>query len=117
MGSDEHRRSRHETWRALESLYDEGRVRVIGVSNFTAVHLQQLIDDGIRIMPMVNQIEVHPFCVPEDTIAFCRSHEIAVQAYSPLGGGPQSNVAKASQGQTDGTSLLLNHAVVSQVAG
>eukprot|EP00435_Cladocopium_sp_Y103_P032877 s2677_g8.t1 len=52
-----HRRARHETWKALEELYRQELVRAIGVSNFTASHLQQLIEDGIDMLPMVNQIE------------------------------------------------------------
>lgn len=114
--SSEHRTARHETWKALETLYREGRVRLIGVSNFNAVHLQQLIDDGVEIMPMLNQVEAHPLFVPEETVTFCSAHGIVIQAYSPLGGGPHSNAARAEGEAANGTLLLLQHAVVREVS-
>ncbi|CAE7304401.1 unnamed protein product [Symbiodinium natans] len=114
--SPEHRRARYDTWRALEDLYRQGLVRAIGVSNFTAEHLEQLVEDGASIMPMVNQIEVHPLCVPRATLECCRKHNILIEAYAPLGGGPASNVGKASGGEVDGTRLLLEHPVVNAVA-
>lgn len=112
--SDEHRLVRHQTWRGLEKLYREGFVRAIGVSNFTAKHLAELIEDGVDVMPMLNQVEVHPFCVPDETIEFCAVHGIMIQAYSPLGGGPKSNAARASG--VDGTQLLLGHPTVTSIA-
>merc|ERR1711920_971172 len=65
---------------------------------------------------MLNQIEVHPLFVPVDTIEFCRSNGIVVQAYAPLGGGPLSNAARASGGEANGTQLLLRHAIVTDIA-
>ncbi|HLJ72803.1 MAG TPA: aldo/keto reductase [Roseiarcus sp.] len=79
-------RLRAESWRALERLYDEGRVRAIGVSNFMIHHLEELMA-GARIAPMVNQIEVHPFFQQRDVRAWCAKHGIAVAAYSPLAKG------------------------------
>jgi len=114
--SSEHRRARHDTWRALEALYRNGRARIIGVSNFNDVHLAQLLEDGVEVTPMLNQVEVHPFFVPSETINFCRRHGIAVQAYSPLGGGPGSNAARATDGAANGTKKLLEHPLVQQVA-
>lgn len=115
-GSPLHRRARHETWKAMEELYRRGVVHAIGVSNFTAMHLEQLIEDGIEVLPMVNQIEAHPLYQPKETIQFCQSHGIVIEAYSPLGGGSASNAAKASDGKLDGTRLLLTHPAVLQVA-
>merc|ERR1712137_329709 len=100
----------------LESLYKEGFVKAIGVSNFLASHLHQLIEDGVEIMPMLNQIEVHPLFCPKETIDVCRSNGIAVQAYAPLGAGPLSNAAKASGGKANGTRILLEHAAVLNAA-
>eukprot|EP00928_Gymnodinium_smaydae_P033559 TRINITY_DN24006_c1_g4_i1.p1 TRINITY_DN24006_c1_g4~~TRINITY_DN24006_c1_g4_i1.p1 ORF type:complete len:1020 (-),score=170.63 TRINITY_DN24006_c1_g4_i1:214-3216(-) len=114
--SPEHRRGRHETWRALEQLYSDGLVRAIGVSNFTAEHLQQLLEDGVEQMPMVNQVEAHPFFVPASTVEFCAAHDIVIQAYSPLGAGPASNAAKATGGEANGTRMLLENDVVNQIA-
>jgi L-glyceraldehyde reductase len=51
----------HETWKVLESFLETGKVRAIGVSNFTVEHLKQLAMGRPRIMPMVNQIELHPY--------------------------------------------------------
>ena len=79
-------RLRQESWRALERLYDEGRVRAIGVSNFMIHHLEELLA-GARIAPMVNQIEVHPFFQQRDVRAWCAKRDIAIAAYSPLAKG------------------------------
>ncbi|CAK0818766.1 unnamed protein product, partial [Prorocentrum cordatum] len=114
--SPQHRRARHETWRGLEEVYRSGRARAIGVSNFTAEHLRQLLEDGVEQVPMVNQVEVHPLCVPADTLAFCAAHGIVVEAYSPLGAGPASNAARASGGLLNGTRMLLGHEAVGAVA-
>ena len=51
----------NETWKIMESFLETGKVRAIGVSNFTLEHLEQLATGGARIMPMVNQIEIHPY--------------------------------------------------------
>ena len=75
-----------ETWRALETLYDQGKVRAIGVSNFGVSHLEALLED-CRISPMVNQIEVHPGQNQTEIVDFCRDHDILVEAWSPLGTG------------------------------
>ena len=74
---------RLETWTALERLYHEGRVRAIGVSNFTVGHLNELLD-RCRVVPAVNQIEFSPFLYQEDVLEFCQSHGILVEGYSPL---------------------------------
>lgn len=74
------------TWRALEKVYSEGRVRAIGVSNFKPHHLEPLMADA-DIMPMVNQVEYHPGEMQAATTAFCAEHNIVVEAWSPLGEG------------------------------
>lgn len=75
-----------ETWRALETLYSEGLVRSIGVSNFYVSHLESLIKNA-RVQPMVNQIEIHPGQNQKEVVDYCRQHQIAVEAWSPLGTG------------------------------
>ena len=75
-----------ETWRALETLYDQGKIRAIGVSNFGVSHLEALLED-CRIRPMVNQIEVHPGQNQTEIVDFCRDYDILVEAWSPLGTG------------------------------
>lgn len=74
------------TWRALEDLYEQGAVKVIGVSNFLPHHLVPLLARA-RIRPMVNQLEIHPGYPQFATVNFCFKQNIAVQAWSPLGRG------------------------------
>ncbi|KUJ24494.1 Aldo/keto reductase [Mollisia scopiformis] len=78
------REKRLECWRALEDALIEGEVRSIGVSNYGIKHLQELLDSKPRVIPAVNQIEVHPFNTHSNLTAFCQKHGIVVQAYSPL---------------------------------
>lgn len=75
-----------EAWRALEKLYRDGRVKAIGVSNFTPFYLKELFKTA-QIKPMVNQIRYHIGNTADETVDFCRREGIAVEAYSPLGVG------------------------------
>lgn len=72
-----------ETWRALEYLYKEKKVRAIGVSNFHSHHLDTLLEKA-KIVPMVNQVEFHPYLTQKELRAYCKSHNIQVEAWSPL---------------------------------
>jgi 2,5-diketo-D-gluconate reductase A len=74
-----------QTWQALIELQASGRVRSIGVSNFTARHIDRLILET-GVVPAVNQLEVHPFFQQNDIRDHHRSHGIVIQSYSPLGG-------------------------------
>lgn len=74
------------TWRALEDLYEQSAVKVIGVSNFLPHHLVPLLARA-RIRPMVNQLEIHPGYPQFAAVNFCFKQNIAVQAWSPLGRG------------------------------
>jgi diketogulonate reductase-like aldo/keto reductase len=74
---------RLESWRALERLVDEGRARAIGVSNFMAHHIEELLQHA-RVVPAVNQIEASPFLQQREVRSVCAAHGIAVEAYSPL---------------------------------
>jgi len=78
-----------ETWRAFEKLYKEKRIRAIGVSNFHPHHLRPLMENA-EIRPMVNQIEYHPGEMQAETVAFCREHNILIEAWGPLGRGKLS---------------------------
>lgn len=73
-----------ETYRAMEKLLDTGKVRAIGVSNFTQKRLEQLLQKT-TVVPAVNQIEAHPYLQQRDLFSFCRSKGIQIVAYSPLG--------------------------------
>lgn len=74
------------TWRAFEKLYKDGRIKAIGVSNFLIHHLQALMDKA-AVLPMVDQIEFHPGQMQSETTDFCKSHNILVEGWSPLGTG------------------------------
>lgn len=72
-----------ETWKVLEKLYKDGRVRAIGVSNFQIHHLEDLMKDA-EIKPMVNQVEYHPRLAQKELREFCQKHNIQLEAWSPL---------------------------------
>ncbi|MCM3673756.1 aldo/keto reductase [Peribacillus simplex] len=72
-----------EAWRALETLYKEGKVKAIGVSNFQIHHLKDLMEDA-EVKPMVNQVECHPRLTQKDIQAFCKEQGIQLEAWSPL---------------------------------
>lgn len=72
-----------DTWRAIEELYDQSVLKAIGVSNFSVEHLENLVENA-RIKPMVNQVLVHPGVLQEEILAYCKEHDMIVQAYSPL---------------------------------
>ncbi|WP_339288542.1 aldo/keto reductase [Paenibacillus sp. FSL E2-0201] len=72
-----------ETWRALETLYKEGRVKAIGVSNFQIHHLEDVMKDA-EIKPMVNQVELHPYLSQQPLLSFCKEQGIQLEAWSPL---------------------------------
>ncbi|GAA4108297.1 aldo/keto reductase [Aquimarina addita] len=81
-----------ETWSALEKLYKEKRVRAIGVSNFMQHHLEDLMKTA-SIVPMVNQMEFHPYLVQQSLIDFCNQHQIQYEAWSPFMQGKIFNTA------------------------
>ncbi len=72
-----------ETWRAMEHLYVQKRVRAIGVSNFMQHHLEDLLENA-KIVPMVNQMECHPYLVQQKLIDFCTYRNIRYEAWSPM---------------------------------
>jgi methylglyoxal/glyoxal reductase len=77
---------RGKTWEAFIKLYEKGQCRAIGVSNYTIRHLDELLamPTATPLVPMVNQIEIHPFLYRKDLIDYCMERNIAVEAYSPL---------------------------------
>jgi diketogulonate reductase-like aldo/keto reductase len=75
---------RLESWRAVEDAIQDGEVKTGGVSNFGVKHLQELMASKPRIMPAVNQVEVHPFNTRTNITSFCQKHGIIVEAYAPL---------------------------------
>ena len=75
-----------DVWRTLIELRDAGRVRTIGVSNFTQTHLSRLIEET-GVVPAINQVESHPWLPQHELRAFHTAHGIVTQAWSPLGRG------------------------------
>ncbi|WP_366291357.1 aldo/keto reductase [Paenibacillus sp. AN1007] len=75
-----------DTWRAMEKLHKEGRIRAIGVSNFQIHHLEDLMMDA-AVKPAVNQVELHPLLTQTELRNYCSKHEIQIEAWSPLGQG------------------------------
>ena len=74
---------RKESWKALQKLYQEGRCRAIGVSNYLSRHLEELLSDS-DVVPAVNQVEFSPFLYQKELLDDCRSKNIVLEAYSPL---------------------------------
>lgn len=72
-----------DAWRALETLYKEGRIKAIGVSNFQIHHLEDLMKEA-EIKPMINQVEYHPRLTQKALHSFCQENGIQLEAWSPL---------------------------------
>jgi diketogulonate reductase-like aldo/keto reductase len=88
-----------ETWQVMEEIYQSGRAKAIGVSNFMIHHLEDILSDS-QIVPAVNQIEFHPFLVHPELLKFCQEHKIQVEAWSPLMRGQivnQSSIQKMAE--------------------
>jgi methylglyoxal/glyoxal reductase len=85
-----------ETWRALEQLYKEGKVRAIGVSNFHPHHFDALMETA-KIKPMINQFELHPKLTQEVSVLFYQSQGVVVESWSPL-----------MRGQVNDSEILLD---------
>lgn len=75
-----------ETWRAFEKLHRDGRIRSIGVSNFTPAHLERLMAET-EVVPVLNQVELHPGFPQQELRAFHDKHHIATEAWAPIGQG------------------------------
>jgi diketogulonate reductase-like aldo/keto reductase len=102
-----------ETWKAMEEIYAGGRCRAIGVSNFDEHHLHRIFEAS-EVKPAVNQIEVHPYLANDALRAFCREHEIHVEAWSPIAQGkvlddPRVRQVAESVGRTPAQVVLRWH--------
>ncbi|UJR24745.1 hypothetical protein I4U23_006119 [Adineta vaga] len=73
-----------DTWKAMETLVDEGLVKSIGVSNFTEEQIERVLKI-CKYKPVVNQVEMHPYCPQIELEAYCKKHQILLEAYAPLG--------------------------------
>jgi 2,5-diketo-D-gluconate reductase A len=75
-----------ETWKAMEKMYESGRVRAIGVSNFQPHHLRNILGET-SVTPAVNQVEAHPYFANDEVRAFDAEHGIATEAWAPIAKG------------------------------
>jgi len=73
-----------ESWKAMELLVDEGLVKSIGVSNFNEQQIERILKI-CKHKPVVNQVEIHPYCPQLELEEFCKKHQILLEAYAPLG--------------------------------
>lgn len=80
-----------ETWRAMETLYNEGKIKAIGVCNFLQFQLEDLMASAI-IMPMVDQVEFHPFLLQQPLLDFCKTNHIQFESWYPLMHGEAMNI-------------------------
>lgn len=109
-----------DTWRALITLRDDGLVRSIGVSNFTAEHLARL-EEETGVLPAVNQIEMHPRLPQEELRAVHAAKGIVTESWSPLGRGrdlladPELVGIAAAHGVTPGQAVLRWHTQLGSV--
>lgn len=97
-----------DTWRAMEKLVDAGLAKSIGVSNFNIKQVDYIISNA-RIQPVVNQIETHPYLLNKKLIKYCRTKNIIVTAYSPLG-------APNRPWASPGSKVLFNEPKLLQIA-
>lgn len=74
-----------KAWEVMEELYESGKCKAIGVSNFNIRHIEQLAKSA-RIQPMADQVESQPYFDNKELIDYCHANGIAVEAWSPLGG-------------------------------
>ncbi|SCV02729.1 LAMI_0H02410g1_1 [Lachancea mirantina] len=92
---------RLETYQAMQEAVDQGVVKSVGVSNYGAQHIEELLSwEGLRYKPVVNQIEISPWLMRQQLADFCKSKGLVVEAYAPLTHGYKinhPNVLKVAQ--------------------
>jgi methylglyoxal/glyoxal reductase len=74
---------RAETWRAMEEILKSGKARAIGVSNYTVRHLEEM-KNYAKVIPAINQIELHPFLNQKEVVEYCQKNNILIEGHSPL---------------------------------
>ncbi len=86
QGDDRFEEGNREAWRALEEAYNAGKLRAIGLSNFEQADVENILK-SCSVKPMVNQILAHISNTPQEAIAYAKSNDILIEAYSPIGHG------------------------------
>jgi glycerol 2-dehydrogenase (NADP+) len=111
-----------QTWKQMENLVGTGKVKAIGVSNYSVKYLEELVSHA-TVIPAVNQIENHPYLPQTEVVSFCNSRGIQIMAYSPLGsaGSPLMKESlvqtiAAKHGISPATVLLSYHSLSSPIA-
>jgi diketogulonate reductase-like aldo/keto reductase len=95
---------RKKSWQALEEIQAAGQAKSIGVSNYTIRHLEEM-KDYAKVMPAVNQVEIHVFLQQPELVKYCQKNNILVEAYSPLAHGkPMDNETIATIAKKHGKS-------------
>lgn len=97
-------------WRALEGLVDEGVVQHLGTSNMTVPKLRLVLRDA-RVLPALNEMELHPCFQQPELFQFCVDHDIQPIGYSPFG-----SPSRPERDRTDGDEVDINHPVVRRIA-
>jgi len=107
-------KARAESWRAICDAQTSGKLRSIGVSCYGVRHLEEVVGQELAI-PVINQIDLHPFMVRKDVVKFCHEHDIALQAWAPLVRGMRfkhpSIVALAQKYHKDPAQVLLRYSL------
>ncbi len=80
------KKAMQDTWKAFEELYEAGKIRAIGISNFMPHHIEALMETA-KIKPMVNQLKLCPGITQPEIVDYCNKNDILVEAYSPFGTG------------------------------
>ncbi|SCU83208.1 LAFA_0D02322g1_1 [Lachancea sp. 'fantastica'] len=79
------KKQRLDMWKALQEFYEDGKIKAIGVSNYSVLLLKELLGwEGLKVEPLVNQFELNPWLVRPDLVDFCNKQNIIIEAFSPL---------------------------------
>ncbi|KAK0444049.1 NADP-dependent oxidoreductase domain-containing protein [Armillaria borealis] len=106
--------ARKDSWRAICDAQKDGHLKSIGISTFGIRHIQDLLDEGLPV-PTVHQIDLHPFQVRSHIVAFCKKHNIALEAWAPLVRGLRFNhpviESLATKYQKEPAQVLLRYSL------
>ncbi|KAI0090281.1 aldo-keto reductase [Irpex rosettiformis] len=105
---------RKECWRAACDAKKQGKVKSIGVSNFGVKHIQEMLEQGVEL-PVLNQVDLHPFMTRTDIVEICQKHDIALEAWGPLVRGLRfkhpSIVSLAEKYHKSAAQVLLRYSI------